>query len=88
MRARLNRIRLRDLALFVVVAGAVAVTAVCGAQEAGLDGERAEATAGPISLSLRATQQICETKAAWEYWLSDSYEDQDGNLGPVHSISS
>lgn len=43
MTARLKRIKLRDLALFVVVARVVAVTTVCGAQKVGLDGERAGA---------------------------------------------
>ena len=42
MRARLNRIRLRDLALFVVVAGVVAVAVVIAGREAGV-GERAGA---------------------------------------------
>jgi len=42
MKAKLNRIRMRDLALFVVVAGVVATVAVFGAREAGL-GERAGA---------------------------------------------
>ena len=43
MKAKLSRLRVRDLALFVVVAGAVAVTTVCGAREIGVDGERAGA---------------------------------------------
>ena len=43
MMTRLRRITLRDLALFVVIAGVVAVSTVCGAQEIGLEGERAEA---------------------------------------------
>ncbi len=43
MKARLNRIKLRDIVLFVVVTSVVAVTTVCGAQEIGLDGDRAGA---------------------------------------------
>ncbi len=43
MNARLRRITLRDAALFALVTAAVAVSTVCGAQELGLDGERAEA---------------------------------------------
>ena len=43
MKAKLIRLRVRDLALFVVVAGAVAVTTVCGARETGVDGQRAGA---------------------------------------------
>ncbi len=42
-RAKISRLRIRDVALFVVVAGAVAVTTVCGAQEIGLEGEQAGA---------------------------------------------
>ena len=43
MRTRLRRIKLRDAALFALVAAAVAVSTVCGAQEPGLDGERTDA---------------------------------------------
>ena len=43
MKARLKLLKLRDLALFMVVSGVVAVSTVCGAQEIGLDGERAGA---------------------------------------------
>ena len=43
MKTRLKQLKLRDLALFVVVTSVVAVTTVCGAHEIGLDGERAGA---------------------------------------------
>ncbi len=43
MKTRLKQLKLRDFALFVVVTSVVAVTTVCGAQEAGLDSEEAGA---------------------------------------------
>ena len=79
MRAKLSRIGLRDLALFVAVAGIVAVAAVFAAREAGLDGGRAGATDGQLSLSLSVSQQICETERAWEFSLGESRRDEDGN---------
>ncbi|MCY4620105.1 MAG: hypothetical protein OXD50_16355 [Chloroflexi bacterium] len=45
MTAKLNRLRMLDLALFVLVLGGVAVNTACAAQENGLDGERAGARA-------------------------------------------
>lgn len=44
MRTRLRRLQLRDLALFVVLAGVVTLTAVCGDHGSGLDGDQAGAS--------------------------------------------
>ncbi len=43
IRARLSRPKVRDRVLFLVIAGAVAVTTACGAQETGIDGDQAGA---------------------------------------------
>ncbi len=66
MKAKLSRIRLRDLALFVVIAGAVAVTTVCGAQEIGLDGEEVGARTEQSQSGLAQTQQDQEQGQATE----------------------
>ena len=87
MKAKLNRIRLRDVALFAVVAGVVAVVVVLAGREAGV-GEQAEAgvdaavveaqaaaqegdedeagSVEPLTLTLIAQEDICETQAARE----------------------
>ena len=79
MIAKLNRLRIRDLGLFVVVAGIVAVSAVFAAREAGLGGGRAEATEEQLSLVLSMSEQICETKRAEEFSGGSSHLDEDGN---------
>ncbi len=86
MKARLSRIRLRDLALFVVVAGVVAVGAVFAAREAGWEGGFAGATGERLSLSLSASQQICETRRARVDGEAESYQDEDGNWVERHTI--
>ena len=70
---------MRVLALFVVVAGAVAVSTVCAAQEAGIDGGRADPQRETLNLSLSAAERICETERAWRSGVVESYKDEDGN---------
>lgn len=67
MRARLNRLRMRDLALFVVVAGVVTVAAVFAAREAGLGGG-AEAQGEQLVLTLTPEADYCVTERAEEAW--------------------
>ena len=69
MRARLSRIRLRDVVLFAVVAGAVAVAALFAAREAGLGDRSAVAEGEPLTLTLTAQSAVCETERArwWGY---------------------
>ena len=66
MRTRLRRIKLRDAALFVLVAGAVAVSTVCGAQELGLDGERADAGTETVQDQQAESQGAGEQEQAAE----------------------
>lgn len=79
MKVRLNRLRLRDAALFVMVTAAVAVTTVCGAQKIGLDGDQAGATDEPLGLSVSVAQEICETQQARESYGVSIEIDEDGN---------
>lgn len=66
MKAKLDRIRLRDVALFVVIACAVAVTTVCGAQEIGLDGEEVGARTEQSQNGLDQSQPDHEQEQATE----------------------
>ena len=68
MRARLNRIKLRDLALFVVVAGVVAVAGVFIGREAGLGDREAGAQGEPLILTLTPEADHCVTKDSLEAW--------------------
>ena len=68
MRARLNRIKLRDLALFVVVAGVVAVAGVFIGGEAGLGDRGAGAQGEPLILTLTPEADHCVTKGSREAW--------------------
>ena len=86
MKAKLSRLRLRDLALFLVVAGVVAVGAVFAAREAGWEGGFAGAIGERLSLSLSASQQICETERARVDGYAESYQDEDGNWVERHTI--
>ena len=86
MKAKLSRVRLRDLALFVVVAGVVAVVAMFAAREAGWEGGFAGAMGERLSLSLSASQQICETERARVDGEAESYQDEDGNWVERHTI--
>ena len=79
MRTRLSRLRMRDLALFVVVAGVVAVAAVFGAREAGLGDRSAVAEGESLTLTLSTQQQVCETERARRSGVVESYKDEDGN---------
>ncbi len=63
MRARLSRLRVRDVALFVAVAAVVAVVGVFVAREAGVGGREAVAEGETLTLTLSAPE-ICETKQA------------------------
>ena len=63
MRARLSRLRVRDVALFVAVAAVVAVVGVLLAREAGVGGREAVAEGETLTLTLSALE-ICETERA------------------------
>ncbi len=63
MRARLSRLRVRDVALFVAVAAVVAVVGVLLAREAGVGGREAIAEGETLTLTLSALE-ICETERA------------------------
>ncbi|MCY4620106.1 MAG: hypothetical protein OXD50_16360 [Chloroflexi bacterium] len=78
MKAKLNRLQIRDLVVFVVVAGIVAVSAVFAAREAGL-GDGAVAESEPLTLTLAADERICETESAFEYWGVRLRTDADDN---------
>ncbi len=86
MRARLNRLGLRDFALFVIVAGMVATVVVFIGREAGL-GESAEADiANDLSLTL-SVEPICETTPAQRFWGSRLRLDEDGNAIGRYDVS-
>lgn len=68
MKARLNRLRLRNLALFLAVAGAVAVAALFAAREAGLGDRSAVAEGERLVLTLTPEAGSCTTEEAWEAW--------------------
>ena len=76
MRAMLSRIRLRDLALFVVVSGVVAVAAVFAAREDGVGGGAAVAEVEPLTLTTRT--QICETERARQRGSSQLRTNEHG----------
>lgn len=67
MKAKLNRLRMRDLALFVVVAGAVAVAAIFAAREAGLGGG-AVAEGEQLVFTLTPEEDHCITGRSDESW--------------------
>lgn len=78
MRAKLSRLRMRDLAVFAAVAGIVAVAAVFAAHEVGLDGSGAGAQSSPLTLILSAPK-ICETGHGIGGDHSTRLYDGDGN---------
>ena len=78
MRATLSRIRLRDLALFVVVSGVVAVAAVFAAREDGVGGGAAVAEVEPLTLTLTTQTQICETERARQRGSSQLRTNEHG----------
>lgn len=71
MRARLSRLRMRDLASFVVVAGVVAVAALFAAREVGLGDRSAVAEGERLVLTLTPEAGSCTTEEAWEAWGVD-----------------
>lgn len=67
MTAKLSRLRVRDLALFVIVAGIVAVAAVFAAREAGLGGG-VVADGEQLVLTLALEESHCITGRSDESW--------------------
>lgn len=67
MKSRLSRLRMRDLSLFVAVAGIVTVAAVFAAREAGLGGG-AVAESERLVLTLTPEADYCVTERAEEAW--------------------
>lgn len=68
MKTKLNRLRLRDLALFVVVAGAVAVGGLFAAREAGIGDGAAVAEGERLVLTLTPEADYCVTERPEEAW--------------------
>jgi len=79
---RLRAIKPKQAALFLAVA-ALAATACFGVREAGVGGSTAASGEGgtpePLTLTLTATSQICETEQAIEYGGARQWEDEEGN---------
>ena len=67
MKAILNRVRMRDLVVFVAVAGIVAVAVVFAARDAGLGGGTS-AEGEQLVLSLMSEADYCVTERAEEAW--------------------
>jgi hypothetical protein len=82
MQARLSRLRIRELVLFVVVAGAVAVIAVLLAREAGID--EAQATAAP---DRPAAIEVQTTSAAAQPASSTGSADEVPETDPPNESS-
>lgn len=68
MRRRLSQLQMRDLALFVVVAAALAVAAIIAACEAGLGDRSAVAEGERLVLTLTPEAGSCTTEEAREAW--------------------
>ena len=79
----LRAVEPRQAALFLAVAALVAAAAYFGAREAGVGGSTAASGEGgtpePLTLTLTAASQICETEQAIEYGAARQWEDEDGN---------
>ena len=79
---RIRRVEPRQAALFLAVA-ALAATACFGGREAGVGGSTAASGEGgtpePLTLTLTAASQICETTPAQGYVRGVSYQDSEGN---------
>ena len=79
----LRAVEPRQAALFLAVAALVAAVAYFGAREAGVGGSTAASGEGgtpePLTLTLTAASQICETTAAQGYVRGVSYQDSEGN---------
>ncbi len=80
---RIRRIEPRQVALFLAVAVLVAAAACFGGREAGVGGSTAASGEGgtpePLTLTLTAASQICETTPAKGYVRGVSYQDSEGN---------
>ena len=80
---RLRAVEPRQVALFLAVAALVAAVAYFGAREAGVGGSTAASGEGgtpePLTLTLTAASQICETTPAQGYVRGVSYQDSEGN---------
>ena len=77
---------MRSLALFVVVAGAVAVVVVFMGREAGVGEQVGAGRASDLALTLSA-EPTCETKRAREFWGSRLKLDEDGNPTGRYDLS-
>ena len=79
----LRAVEPRQVALFLAVAALVAAIAYFGAREAGVGGSTAASGEGgtpePLTLTLTAASQICETEQAIEYGGARQWKDEDGN---------
>ena len=80
---RIRRVEPRQVALFLAVAALVAAVAYFGAREAGVGGSTAASGEGgtpePLTLTLTAASQICETTSSQEYARGATYQDAEGN---------
>ena len=77
MRAMLSRLRARDAALFVLIAGLVAAAVIAAGREAGWGGS-AVGQAEPLILTLSAPE-VCETRSAERAAASLLRTDAEGN---------
>ena len=80
---RIRGVQPRQVALFLAVAALVAAAAYFGAREAGVGGSTAASGEGgtpePLTLTLTAASQICETTSSQEYARGATYQDAEGN---------
>ena len=80
---RIRRVEPRQAALLLAVAALVAAVAYFGAREAGVGGSTAASGEGgtpePLTLTLTAASQTCETTSSQEYARGATYQDAEGN---------
>ena len=80
---RIRRVEPRQAALFLAVAALVAAAAYFGARAAGVGGSTAASGEGgtpePLTLTLTAASQTCETTSSQEYARGATYQDAEGN---------
>ena len=80
---RLRAVEPRQAALFFAVVALVAAVAYFGAREAGVGGSTAASGEGvppePLTLTLTAASQTCETTSSQEYARGATYQDAEGN---------
>ena len=80
---RIRRVEPRQAALFFAVVALVAAVAYFGAREASVGGSTAASGEGgtpePLTLTLTAASQTCETTSSQEYARGATYQDAEGN---------